>query len=161
MRYFQNFEYEIKITIFKYFNSLNLALNWSVIIKTDPCVEFEWLICEKERALFHAIRLGPTVCQTLIAKKFITPEYFIYRLFELRMEHKIRDFQQKIKLSLASSLHTIVLDGRYNQFSNANENLFQLPTPEEFPSKDDCKNDKRNLIKFFDSLRQERLSRYY
>ena len=65
MQYFQNFEYEIKINIFKYVDSpLNLALtcrNWSVIAK-DPYAKSEWLIVHfgKERALFHAVRLGPT-----------------------------------------------------------------------------------------------------
>src|SRR5436190_12605183 len=82
---FQNFEYEIKITIFKYVNSpLNLALtcrNWSIIAK-DPYAKTEWLIIRYEKAhkLFHTIRLGPTfnipVCQTLIARS----RYFIQRL---------------------------------------------------------------------------------
>ncbi|RIA98880.1 hypothetical protein C1645_748676 [Glomus cerebriforme] len=58
MQNFKNFEYEIKINIFKYVNfPLNLALtcrNWSVIVK-DPYAKSEWLIAHfgKTSALFH------------------------------------------------------------------------------------------------------------
>ena len=61
MQSFQNFEYEIKINIFKYVDhSLNLALtcrNWSVIAK-DPHAKSEWLLVHygKAHALFHAVR---------------------------------------------------------------------------------------------------------
>ena len=85
MNKLQNFEYEIKVNIFKYLNfPLNLAItcqNWSVIAK-DPYAKTEWLITRygKAHALFHAIRLGPTfiditVCQTLIARKVIISRY--------------------------------------------------------------------------------------
>src|SRR2546423_7023066 len=90
IQYFQNFEYEIKINIFKYVNSpLNLTLtcrNWSVIAK-DPYAKTEWLIkrYEKANASFHAVRLGPTfiditVCQALIARNVVISRYFIQRL---------------------------------------------------------------------------------
>src|ERR1043166_6619346 len=92
----QYFEYKIKFIIFKYVNSLsNLALacrNWSVIAK-DPDIKFEWLIIHygRVRALFHAVRLGPTfidiaVCQTLIVRKVITSRYFVYSLIELKID---------------------------------------------------------------------------
>ena len=61
----QNFEYEIKINIFKYVNyPLNLALtcrNWSIIAKV-PYAKTVWLIIHyrKAHALFHAVRLGLT-----------------------------------------------------------------------------------------------------
>ena len=61
--YFNNLPNEIKINIFKYVNHpLNLILtcrNWSVIAK-DSYAKTEWLIEHhgKERALFHAVRLG-------------------------------------------------------------------------------------------------------
>src|SRR5437762_559977 len=106
----QCIEGEIKITIFKYVDSpLNLALtcrNLSVIAK-DPYAKSEWLIVHygKARALFHAVRLGPTfidipVCQTLITRKFILLRDFIQRLLmhfekydpnliELKIEHKV------------------------------------------------------------------------
>jgi hypothetical protein len=133
MQYFQNFEYEIKINIFKYVNSpLNLALtcrNWSSIAK-DPYAKTEWLIIRygKAHALFNAVRLGPTfidipVCQTLITRKVIISRYFVQRLLmhfgkydqkliELKIEHnvgqldadRIRAFQQKIKSPWASNL---------------------------------------------------------
>ena len=92
-QYFQNFEYEIKINIFKYVDSpINLALicrNWSVysVIAKDPYAKTEWLIIRygKAHALFHAVSLGPTfidipVCQTLIARKVIISRYFVQRL---------------------------------------------------------------------------------
>src|SRR4051794_31168671 len=118
MQYFQNFEFEIKINIFKYVDSpLNLILtcrNWSDIAK-NPHAKSEWLIVHygEERALFHAISLGPTfidtaVCQTLI---IIMSRYFTHRynqkLIELKIERntdRIRDFQQKIKPHFASNL---------------------------------------------------------
>ena len=137
IQYFQNFEYEIKINIFKYVNSpLNLALtcrNWSIIAK-DPYAKTEWLILRygKAHALFHAVRLGPTfiditVCDTLIARKVIISRYFVQRLLmhfgkydqkliELKIEHnvgqldvdRIHAFQQKIKSPWASNLHITV-----------------------------------------------------
>ena len=90
IQYFQIFEYDIKLNIFKYVDSpLNLALtcrDWSVIAK-DPYAKTEWLIIHygKAHALFHAVRLGPTfidipVCQTLIARKVIISRYFVQRL---------------------------------------------------------------------------------
>ena len=136
MQYLQDFEYEIKINIFKYVNSpLNLALtcrNWSIIAK-DPYAKTEWLILRygKAHALFHAVRLGPTfidisVCQTLIARKVMISRYFVQRLLmhfgkydqkliELKIEHnvgqldadRIRVFQQKIKSPWASNLPPI------------------------------------------------------
>src|SRR2546430_1596206 len=86
----QYLEDEIKINIFKYVDyPLNLALtyrNWSIIAK-DPYAKTERLIvhCGKVHVLFHALRLGLTfiyipVCQTLIARKVISPRYFIQRL---------------------------------------------------------------------------------
>ena len=129
----QNFEYEIKINIFKYVNyPLNLALtcrNWSIIAK-DPYAKTEWLIIHygKAHALFHAVRLGPTfiditVCQILITRKVIISRYFVQRLLmhfgkydqkliKLKIEHyvgqldadRIRAFQQKIKSPWASNL---------------------------------------------------------
>src|SRR3954451_19127395 len=121
MQYFQNFEYEIKINIFKYvYSPLNLALtcrNWSVIAK-DQYAKSEWLIVHygKERALFHAVRLGLTfidiaLCQTLILRKVIMPRCFTNRqnqnLIELKIERnadRIHDFLQKIKSHFASNL---------------------------------------------------------
>src|ERR1051325_10821303 len=114
MQYLQHFEYEIKIIIFKYVKSpLNLALtcrNWSVIAK-DPYAKFEWLIVHygKERALFYAVRLGPTfidiaMCQTLIARKAIMPRYFMID-FKIECDaDRIHDFQQEIKFLLANDL---------------------------------------------------------
>ena len=144
MQYFQNFEYEIKIIIFKYVNSpLNLALtcrNWSAIAK-DPYAKTEWLIIRygKAHALFNAVRLGPTfidipVCQTLITRKVIISRYFVQRLLmhfgkydqkliELKIEHnvgqldadRIRAFQQKIKSPWASNLPINVFTYLLNQ----------------------------------------------
>jgi hypothetical protein len=114
MQYFQNFEYEIKINIFKYVKfPLNLILtcrNWSIIAK-DPYAKYEWLIVHygKAHALFHAITLGPTfvdvtmrqiLSQTLIARKVI--RLCKYNPIELKIVHnfgqldvdKIRAFQQ-------------------------------------------------------------------
>ena len=119
MQYFRDFEYEIKINIFKYVTSpMNLALtcrNWSVVVK-DPYAKYEWLIVHygKEHALFHAIRLGPTfidiaVYQILIARKVVIPRYFIS---ELKMEHnadRIYALQQKIKSLLSRNLSTTAL----------------------------------------------------
>src|SRR5437764_443779 len=133
MQYFKNFDYKIKINIFKYVNHpLNLVLtcrNWSVIAK-DPYAKTEWLIIRygKAHALFHAVRLRSTfieipVCQTLITRKVMISRCFVQRLLmhfgkhdqkliELKIEHnvgqldadKIRAFQQKIKSSWASNL---------------------------------------------------------
>src|SRR5436305_10122783 len=113
IQYFQNFEYEIKINIFKYVNyPLNLALtcrNWSVIAK-DPYAKSEWLIIcyGKAHALFHTVRLEPTfidipICQTLIARKVMISRYFVQRLLmyfgrycqkliELKVEHNVGQF---------------------------------------------------------------------
>ena len=137
MQYFQNFEYEIKINIFKYVNyPLNLALacqNWSVIAK-DPYAKTEWLIEHhgEEHALFHAVKLGITfidmmVCQSLIERKVITSRYFIQmlikhfriynqKLIKLRIGHnfgqlevdKDNAFQQNIQSSWARNLLTFV-----------------------------------------------------
>src|SRR5436190_14541552 len=90
MQCFQNFEYEIKINIFKYVTfPLNLALtcrNWYVIVK-DPYAKSEWLIAHygKAHALCHAVNLGSTfidipVCQTLIARSVVISRYFIQKL---------------------------------------------------------------------------------
>jgi hypothetical protein len=142
---------------------------------------------EREHALFHAVRLRPTfinivaVCQNLIARKVVIPRYFIC---ELKMEHsanRIHVIQQKIKLS--RNLLTTILDKGYKQLSKDNEDLNLSTGPhvsgmlvknlrdiEElilnnrfslFPLKDYRKNDKRNSLIYFDSLRQERLSRYH
>ncbi|POG83181.1 hypothetical protein GLOIN_2v1490054 [Rhizophagus irregularis DAOM 181602=DAOM 197198] len=137
MQYFQNFEYEIKINIYKYIDfPLNLALtcrNWSVISK-DAYAKTEWLLVRygKSHALFQAVRLGPTfidipVCKTLITRKVPISRYFIQRLLmhfgkydqkliELKIEHnvgqldadRIRAFQQKIKSPWASNLPIFV-----------------------------------------------------
>src|SRR4051812_39402917 len=137
MQYLQNIEYEIKIIIFKYVNSLlNLVLtcrNWSVIAK-NPYAKTEWLIVRygKAHALFHALRLGPTfiditVCQTLIARNVAIPRYFIQRLLMPFGKHhqrliiedvsrldadEIRAFQQSLCISI-----------KHNKLSNANEDL--------------------------------------
>ncbi|GET55119.1 hypothetical protein GLOIN_2v1490054 [Rhizophagus irregularis DAOM 181602=DAOM 197198] len=126
MQYFQNFEYEIKINIYKYIDfPLNLALtcrNWSVISK-DAYAKTEWLLVRygKSHALFQAVRLGPT--------------FIDIPLIELKIEHnvgqldadRIRAFQQKIKSPWASNLpifvFTYLLDEGYKQLANMNETL--------------------------------------
>src|SRR5688572_18217097 len=142
IQYFQNFEYEIKINIFKYVNSpLNLALtcrNWSVFAK-DPYAKTQWLIIRygKAHALFQAVRLGPTfidipVCQTLIARKVIISRYFVQRLLmhfgkydqtliELKIEHNVGQLDadriraKKIKSPWArSEEHTSELQSQSN-----------------------------------------------
>ena len=158
MQYFQNFEYEIKINIYKYvYSPLNLALscrNWSVISK-DPYAKTEWLLVRygKCHALFHAVRLGPTfidipVCQTLITREVPISRYFIQRLLmhfgkydqnliELKIEHnvgqldadRIRAFQQKIKSPWASNLPIFVFTYLLD------EGYKQLANNETLPSK--------------------------
>ncbi|GBC43963.2 hypothetical protein GLOIN_2v1490054 [Rhizophagus irregularis DAOM 181602=DAOM 197198] len=159
-QYFQNFEYEIKINIYKYIDfPLNLALtcrNWSVISK-DAYAKTEWLLVRygKSHALFHAVRLGPTfidipVCKTLITRKVPISRYFIQRLLmhfgkydqkliELKIEHnvgqldadRIRAFQQKIKSPWASNLPY-------------SPKAYQLDlNSDPYPSKDGFENNRR------------------
>jgi hypothetical protein len=158
MQYFQNFEYEIKINIFKYINSpLNLILtcrNWSVIAK-DSYAKTEWLIEHhgKEHALFHAVRLGVTfidmtMCQSLIERRIITSRHLIQillkhfrmhnkRLIELRIEHnfgqfdadKDHSFRQKIQSSWASNLIMFVFNYFLNEKQSTN-------AEKDLPSKD-------------------------
>src|ERR1043165_4512581 len=130
IQYFQNFEYEIKINIFKYVNSpLNLTLtcrNWSVIIK-DPYSKAEWLIIRhgKAHALFHAIRLGPTfidvpVCRTLITRKVMVSTCLVQKLLVHLGKYEVLSFQQTLWTSnLPITIFTYLLDESYKQLSNA------------------------------------------
>ncbi|GBC08202.1 hypothetical protein RclHR1_07970004 [Rhizophagus clarus] len=156
MQYFQNFEHEIKINIFKYVNyPLNLLLtcrNWSVIAK-DSYAKTEWLLEHhgKEHALFHAVRLGVTfidmtMCQSLIERRVITSSHFIQlllkhfrmhnqRLIEHRIEHSFDQFdadknhflQQKIQSSWARNLIIFVFNYLLNERQSANNAEKNLP----------------------------------
>lgn len=134
MQYLQNFEYEIKIIIFKYvdypLNLTSTCRNWSVIAK-DSYAKTKWLIEHhgREHALFHAVRLGVTfidmtMCQSLIERKIISSRHFIQillkhfrmhnqRLIEFSIKHhnfnqfdadKNHSFQQKIQSSWTRNL---------------------------------------------------------
>ena len=150
----QYFKYKIKIIISKYVNfPLNLALacqSWSVITK-DPDTKSEWFIVHygKELTLFYAVKLGSTfinvaVCQTLIGRKVI---YLVYNLIELS------------RGNVSAGPHVMILNERFIPYLQPK--VLQPPILEEYPFKDDCRNDRCNLIKFLDSLRQRSLSRYY
>src|SRR5437763_13622747 len=112
MQHFQNFEYEIKINIFKYANSpLYLALTltcriWSVIAK-DPYSKAEWSIkCYgKAYALFHTVRLGATfiditIYRDLIARDIVLSRYFIQRLSVQFGKYDQRLIEYKIERSV-------------------------------------------------------------
>ncbi|RGB34482.1 hypothetical protein C1646_668496 [Rhizophagus diaphanus] len=153
MQYFQNFEYEIKINIFKYvdypLNLISTCRNWSVIAK-DSYAKTKWLIEHhgKEHAFFHAVRLGVTfidmtMCQSLIERKIISSRYFIQillkhfrmhnqRLIELSIGHNFGQFgADKNQSSWARNLIIFA----FNYLLNADER--QLAYPEEnLPSKD-------------------------
>ncbi|CAB5214670.1 uncharacterized protein OCT59_014747 [Rhizophagus irregularis] len=153
MQYFQNFEYEIKINIFKYvdypLNLISTCRNWSVIAK-DSYAKTKWLIEHhgKEHAFFHAVRLGVTfidmtMCQSLIERKIISSRYFIQvllkhfrmhnqRLIELSIGHNFDQFNaDKNQSSWARNLIIFA----FNYLLNDNER--QLVYAEKnLPSKD-------------------------
>jgi hypothetical protein len=157
MQYFQNFENEIKINIFKYVNyPLNLILtcrNWTIIAK-DSYAKIEWLIENygEENALFHAVRLGINfidmmACQSLIGRNVITSKYFIqillknYKMYnnqlvQIRIEHNFNQFttdnnhvfQQKIISSWARNLILFIFNHLLYVRQLSNDSSNDLPS---------------------------------
>jgi hypothetical protein len=175
MRYFQNFEYEIKINILRYVASpLNLSLtcrNWYFIVK-DPYAKSEWLIAHygKAHALSHAVNLGPTfidisVCHALISRSDAISRYFIQRLIREKFDQQL--IEPKLEYNVghdvahafyqqspwASNLPIAVFTYLFNELSNASKDLSSKDSNLNYALRMPRKNIKRRFTPFPLSVR--------